>query len=385
MQILVMVHDVDKQIVLERHIEQQGHVACPTDNGARGLEVIANSNIDMVICSPLLPDMNGFEFIQKTRQLDLNRYLFVAMLIDQDDHQTMAAAFAKGADDIIAWPSNESLLMATMINAGRIIALESESTQKLSAIKRNHSQVVTAFAGLIETFSGKLGAHCRRVGDLALSMANMHPDIAPEDYAAIEACGRLHDIGMIGLPLSIVDKRRIEFTGEETALYRTHPQRGAAVLNHIDMFRPVARLIRMHHEQFNGRGFPDELAGDEIPLGAAIVGAASLYDDLIFQEHVGRQEAASHLQHYRGYQLAPVLVDILLEINLSLLQADARKNYKRCHVIDLEEGMLLARGILTKTGACVMSAGTLLEPALITRLKRYYESGNIIDSVFIRK
>jgi len=385
MQILILVDKAEKQTLLERLVSQQGHAFRTTQNGRQGLDIVGEDHIDMVICTPSLQDLSGFDVIQKTRQMNLDHHVFVLMLIDRDDVAQMTTALAKGADDVVAWPSHPVRLMTAVINGGRILDLENEIDRKRSEIHQNHAQTVTAFGQLIDSFSAKLGAHCRRVAELSVALARMHPDIVPDDYETVETCALLHDIGMIGLPLTLVEKRRTEFTGEENELYRSHPQRGAAILDPIDSFGPVARWIRMHHEQFNGRGFPDELSGDQIPLAAAIVGAASLYDDLLTKEHIDRKEAAHHLQQFRGYQLSPVLVDMLLELNLSLLQADVQKDDRACHVIDLKDGMVLSRTILTKAGASVMSAGTRLETASITKLKRYYESGNIIDSVFIRK
>ncbi|WP_054031345.1 HD domain-containing phosphohydrolase [Desulfatitalea tepidiphila] len=385
MQILILVDKVEKQSLLERLVSQQGHTFRTTQNGRQGLDIVGEDHIDMVICTPSLQDLGGFDVIQKTRQMSLDHHVFMLMLIDRDDVAQMTTALAKGADNVVAWPSHPLHLMTAVINAGRIIDLENEIDRNRSAIHRNHAQTVTAFGQLIESFSDKLGAHGRRVAELSVALAKMHPDIVPDDYETVEACALLHDIGMIGLPLSLVEKRRTEFTGEENELYRSHPQRGAAILDPIDSFGPVAGWIRMHHEQFNGRGFPDELSGDQIPLAAAIVGASSLYDDLLVKEHIDRKEAAHHLQQFRGYQLSPALVDMLLELNLSLLQAGVQKNDISCHVVDLKKGMVLSRTILTKSGASVMSAGTRLDPPLITKLKRYYESGNIIESVFIRK
>ena len=156
-------------------------------------------------------------------------------------------------------------------------------------------------------------------------------------------------------------------------------------MERIDTFRPVARLVRSHHEQFNGRGFPDALSGGNIPLGSMIICAASLYDDLIHRERVDRKAAFDHLQRYRGYQLAPRIVEMLLELNLTQQQADARKGESRCGVTDLKPDMVLSRDIITKSGACVMSAGTRLDIIMIEKLKRYYQSGNIIDSAFTKR
>lgn len=385
MQILIVVDDADKQRALEKHIAQQGHAALVYDNGKDAISTIADTHIDVVICSSELPDMNGSEWVEKVRRMELDRYLYIIMVFDPDRKGAVEEKLSNGVDALLTWPLDNISFVTTVTTAARIITLENEASQRYRALQQNFEQTIEAFSKLIDAFSGQLGAHCRRVGSFALSMAEMHPEISSEEYRIIEVSARLHDIGMIGLPHTVAEKKGTELSGDERELYRSHPHRGADILDRIEIFRPVARLVRSHHEQFNGRGFPDALSGENIPLGSAIICAASLYDDLIHRERVDRKAAFDHLQRYRGYQLAPRIVEMLLEINLTLQQADARKGERRCGVTDLKPDMVLSRDIIAKSGACVMSAGTRLDIIMIEKLKRYYQSGNIIDSAFTKR
>lgn len=122
--------------------------------------------------------------------------------------------------------------------------------------------------------------HCDRVGLLARCLAT-HCDLAPPACAQIVLAARFHDIGKIGIPDDVLLAPR-QHTEEERAIMREHPVRG----EHIFLATgrsdaaPVARLIRAHHEAFDGSGYPDGLRGEAIPLGARIVTIVDAYDAL---------------------------------------------------------------------------------------------------------
>jgi HD-GYP domain-containing protein (c-di-GMP phosphodiesterase class II) len=174
-------------------------------------------------------------------------------------------------------------------------------------------------------------------------------------------------------------------TGDEKTLYRSHPERGEMILSEVDLLMPVARLVRMHHEQLNGRGFPDGLTDEQLPVGARLVGAASIYDNLIHRSKIPYDEVPEQLQQYRGYQIDPVLVDLLLEINLSQMEAQADKTDEQIDIDQLKEGMVLSRDVRMKTGAFVMAANTMIDASSIQKLMRYHELGNIIDKIYINR
>ncbi|MCF3482044.1 HD domain-containing protein [Stenotrophomonas maltophilia] len=120
--------------------------------------------------------------------------------------------------------------------------------------------------------------HCDRVGLLAQRLAT-HCDLDDEARAQIGLAARFHDIGKIGIPDDVLLAPR-RHTDEERAIMREHPVRGEHIFlatGRSDAL-PVARLIRAHHEAFDGSGYPDGLRGESIPLGARIVTIADAYD-----------------------------------------------------------------------------------------------------------
>jgi putative two-component system response regulator len=133
----------------------------------------------------------------------------------------------------------------------------------------------------------------------------------------------------------------------------------------------------------NGRGFPDRLSAEDIPLAAQLVAGASIYDNLVHRGQVPFEEVPGHLQHFRGYQLAPVVVDLLLEIHT---EAGGRRLDPAIVAVDIDAlrpGMLVARPIRLKTGAVVLPEQTELAAAGIDKLRHHHELGVIGPSIHV--
>lgn len=385
MDILVVDDDASTLALLEKSIVKWGYQVATAANGRQALEHINSTHVDIIVSDWLMPEMNGLELCRSVRSLDLRQYVYIILISAQDTRMDVVRGLKGGVDDYITKPINLEELHARLEIGARVIKLEQELNQKYIAIKRNYYQSIRMFNQLLETYNEQLGGHCRRVGKLALKMAKRHPDVPPEDYPVIEAAGLLHDIGLIGLPQTLVSKNVTEMTGEEKALYRSHPERSEMILSEVDLLRPVSRLVRMHHEQMNGRGFPDGLTDDQLPAGARLVGAASIYDNLVYRSKIAHDQIPARLQTYRGYQIDTDIVDILLDINLSLMHRQADKTDEAIGIDQLTNGMVLSRDVRMKTGAFVMAANTMIDDTSIRKLKRYVELGNIIDTVYISK
>ena len=385
MKILIVDDDAATLELLAKSMVKWGYSIAKAENGIQAIEHLNDSRFDMIVSDWLMPEMDGLELCKQIRSLDLKHYIYIILISGQDTRTDVVRGLEGGVDDFITKPLNLDELRARLEIGARIIKLERELNQKYLAIKRNYYQSIHMFTQLLETYDAALGSHSRRVGQLCLELARRHPGILPEDYPIIEAAGLLHDTGLIGLPNSLVTKSVPEMTGDEKALYHKHPERGETILRQIDLLRPVAGLVRLHHEQPNGRGFPDAISGENIPVGASIISAASIYDTMVHHRKWSFNEIAEKLQPMRGYQLPSELVDLLLEINLENMAAESKRTDKEVDIDDLEPGMVLASDVHMKSGAFVMAAKTVISESVIEKLQRYYDLGNISDKVYINK
>ncbi|MBL0732634.1 MAG: HD domain-containing protein [Desulfosarcina sp.] len=201
----------------------------------------------------------------------------------------------------------------------------------------------------------------------------------------IEAAALLHDIGMIGLPNEIFSSKRTELTGKEKEQYFSHPERGEVILNEVEFLHSSAKIVRAHHEQYNGKGFPDGLQEDELPINAQIVSAASIYDNMIHRGGIDPEDIPGKLHSLSGYQLAPEIVTRLLEVNMETIQEESRKKFIEISIDDLKKGMSLAQDVRMKTGAIIMPADTELTLYNIDKLQTYRALKHFDQNVFIVK
>lgn len=386
MNVLLVDDDALTLSLLEKYLPTWGYTLSKADDGPRALSCMeGNNDIDIIISGWLTPAMNGPDLCRRIRALDSNRYVYFLLMGSKANCADLIRGVQGGVDDYMTKPLKKDELRARLDIGTRTMRLERELDQKYLAIKRNYYQSVHMFTKLLEIYNRHLGGHSRRVGRYALQLANLHTGIRPEDYPVVEAAGLLHDIGLIGLPAALVTKSIPEMTGEEKKAYHAHPERGERILNQVDLLRPVAKIVRMHHEQPNGRGFPDGLAGKHIPLAAEVIGAASIYDHLVQHRHFSLDLIPEQLQQYRGYRISSEMVDLLLEINLEQIEEEAKRTFREVDIEEIQPGMVLANDIRIRTGAFVMGAETCLDASAIEKLKRYFELGNISRNVFIKK
>lgn len=160
--------------------------------------------------------------------------------------------------------------------------------------------------------------HSERVAELAKKIAK-RLKLSPRLVDRIYNAALLHDVGKIGIPDHILKKPSI-LSKEEISIVKTHPEKGEEILKEVDIFRNrESRWVRHHHERWDGKGYPDGLKGEEIPLPSRIIAVADVYEALRsnrpYRKALSHDEAKRILKNeMRGTVLDPRLVDILLEI-----------------------------------------------------------------------
>jgi putative nucleotidyltransferase with HDIG domain len=156
--------------------------------------------------------------------------------------------------------------------------------------------------------------HAARVGRYALMMAK-EMNLPKDDIRQLEYLALLHDIGMIGVPESLL-KRKGQLTSEEWVTLRRHTEIGANIVNAIEFIKDGAKVIKHHHEWYNGAGYPDGLKGEAIPFFSRIIAVAEAFDSMTsttcYREPVELTAAIVELKTHAGKQFDPELVAIFL-------------------------------------------------------------------------
>ncbi len=158
--------------------------------------------------------------------------------------------------------------------------------------------------------------HSQRVRRVALAVGTAL-GLAQDQLDMLATAALFHDIGKIGMPDSILTKHDL-LTRDEQALMREHVTRGAEIVAKFPPFRGTVPAIRHHQERWDGLGYPDRLAGDDIPLEAAIIGLAESWDamttDRPYAHALSLSEAMAGIRAGSGKQLSPVVVDAFWEV-----------------------------------------------------------------------
>ena len=385
MNILIADDDPVTLKLLSSHLSTWGHTVHQADDGNRAWDYVRTTPVDLVVSDWLMPGLDGLELCRRIREIDGLSYIYLILISAQDSKADILRGLESGVDDYITKPIDMDALRARIDIGVRIVNLERTLNRKIEIITANHYQTIRMFSQIVEVFDDELGGHCRRTAKLAVDLARRHPDVDDTEIPVIEAAALLHDIGMVGIPKSILNKRRTEMINNERQWYQSHAEMGARIIGEIEIMKPAALLVRMHHEQYNGKGFPDGIAGDEIPLGAQLISGASIYDNLTHKGKIPFENVPDHLQRFRGYQLSPQLVELLLTINVDYQHAQKRKKDQELTLDELQAGMVLAANVHMKTGAFVMAADTELSDYTIDKLKQYHSIGTIANKVLIRQ
>ena len=385
MNILIADDDPVTLKLLSSRLCAWGHTVHQAADGNTAWETIRSTPVDMVISDWMMPGMDGLELCRRIREHNEPGYIYLILISAQDSKTEIVRGLESGVDDYITKPIDMDALHARIEIGARIVNLERTLNRKIEIITVNHIQTIRMFSRMMEVVDDELGGHCRRTADLAVTLAGSHPGVSDADIPIIETAALLHDIGMVGIPKSILNKRRTEMVENERQLYQSHAAMGARIIGEIEIIKPAALLVRQHHEQYNGKGFPDGLAGDDIPVGAQLISAASIYDNMIHKGKIALDSIAESLQRIRGYQLSPFVVELLLEINVAQQHDLARKRAEERQLDDLKAGMVIAANVHMNTGAFVMAADTELDDHSIDKLKHFNNIGAITNKVLIRK
>jgi HD-GYP domain-containing protein (c-di-GMP phosphodiesterase class II) len=176
--------------------------------------------------------------------------------------------------------------------------------------------VICAFNQLLDLRDLGTGIHSTRLAEWAVRVARKL-GLAESDFYQLEAAALLHDIGKIGIPDAIL-KKESKLTDEEKALMDKHPEYSWSILRLFPGLDKASLYALHHHESFDGRGYPGNLKGQEIPIGSRIVAVIDAYDAMVsnrcYRKGLSHQEAVGRLIAAGGKQFDPVVVEAFVEI-----------------------------------------------------------------------
>jgi len=188
-------------------------------------------------------------------------------------------------------------------------------------LKQTYKETVLALVKGIEANDPYTSGHSERVSIYARELASAM-NLPYSEVEKIEIGAILHDVGKIGGDYHELIRKPAKLTDEEYKVIQEHPVLSADLVSHISFLRgEIEKIIRHHHESYNGSGYPDGLKGEDIPLGSRIIMVSDAYDamttDRPYRKALSHQQAIDELQRYAGYQFDPRVVEVVLKIEMS--------------------------------------------------------------------
>ncbi|WP_341678876.1 two-component system response regulator [Niveibacterium sp. SC-1] len=370
---VLLVDDTHDNLTLMTDLLKGLYKVKAATSGEKALRVARSENPpDLILLDIMMPGMDGYEVCRQLKLDAATRDIPVIFLTALSDVEDESKGLELGAVDYLSKPVSPPIVLARVKNHLLLKAsadfLRDKSTFLEQEVERRTQEIVAiqdvtilAMASLAETRDSETGNHIRRTQFYVRALAQKlqtHPRFAAmltDDYInRLFKSAPLHDIGKIGIPDHILLKPG-RFEPHEFEVMKTHTTLGKQAIEHAERvlgtpvpFLSMAKEIAFsHQEKWNGSGYPQGLAGEDIPLSARLMAVADVYDALIsrrvYKEGMPHDKAIGIMVEGRGSHFDPDMVDALVEIQHDF-QEIARRFHDTDH--DMAEKKALIEGVV---------------------------------------
>ena len=309
------------------------------ENGQECLEKMQAEagNIALVLLDINMPVMDGFEVLKAMNVNHTIEDIPVIMISSDDSDAAIRRSYELGASDYVTRPFDARIVYRRVTNTIKLYAKQRRLVQMVSdqirARENNTDMLVGVLSHIVEFRNGESGAHVRHIRIITelllhrlLEISSQYP-ITAEQQDNIPLASALHDIGKIGIDEKILNKPG-RLTPEEFEVVKTHSMLGAEMLHQLEDFneQPLLQtayeITRWHHERWDGRGYPDGLKGDAIPISAQLVALADVYDALTsercYKKAFSHEKAVQMILNGECGAFNPLLLQCLTDIQTDL-------------------------------------------------------------------
>ncbi len=309
------------------------------ENGQECLEKMQAEagNIALVLLDINMPVMDGFEVLKAMNVNHTIEDIPVIMISSDDSDAAIRRSYELGASDYVTRPFDARIVYRRVTNTIKLYAKQRRLVQMVSdqirARENNTDMLVGVLSHIVEFRNGESGAHVRHIRIITelllhrlLEISSQYP-ITAEQQDNIPLASALHDIGKIGIDEKILNKPG-KLTPEEFEVVKTHSMLGAEMLHQLENFneQPLLQtayeIARWHHERWDGRGYPDGLKGDEIPISAQLVALADVYDALTsercYKKAFSHEKAVQMILNGECGAFNPLLLQCLTDMQTDL-------------------------------------------------------------------
>ncbi len=330
MKILIAEDETVTRRRLQHFLEKWGHQVITSENGLEALEHFLSKEIDMVITDWMMPEMDGLELVGHIRSRGREKpYVYTILLTAKGDKEDVVKGLSEvGVDDYVVKPFEPDELRARLTVGERTIRLErtlreygtglEKIVQKQTRmIRQTQEETIIRLLTALESRDEETGGHVRRIG-LYSAYLSEAAGWAKQQVDDIRLAAPMHDIGKIGVPDAILQKKG-PLTTEEFEVIKSHTTIGGQILGNSDfpMLQLAHDIALFHHEKWEGNGYPENRSAKEIPEAARIVALVDVYDalsqDRVYRKADPEDEVLRKMDEAKGNHFDPYFYDLFLK------------------------------------------------------------------------
>ena len=324
--------EINREILKE--ILKEDYRILEAANGEECLEQLERygTGISLVLLDIVMPEIDGFEVLAAMNQNHWIEDIPVIMISSEDSDSYIRRAYEMGVSDYISRPFDAKIVYQRVLNMIKLYAKQRRLirlvTRQIYEKERNNRMLIGILSQIVEFRNGESGRHVIHINLITQLLLEQlvkktgKYQLSWEDRFLIATASALHDIGKIGIDERILNKPG-KLTKEEFEIMKAHTLIGAQMLDNLDMYRNekllklAYEICRWHHERYDGKGYPDGLVGEEIPISAQVVSLADVYDALVservYKKAFSHEKALEMIRNGECGTFNPLLLQCMTE------------------------------------------------------------------------
>ena len=371
--ILIVDDSALNRMVLIEILGKENYTFLEAENGQQAVELLdCHPEVDLLLLDITMPEIDGFGVLEAMNQYHWIEETPVIMISAEDSYTFVERAYDLGASDYITRPFDARVVCRRVSNTlmlyakqKRLVQMVAEQVYEKEKVSNTMISILSHIVEFRNNESGLHVVHIRTITELLLRRLRKKTDRYPlteADISLISTASALHDIGKINIPEQILNKPG-RLTKEEFDIIKTHSAVGEHMLRQIPfnqnepLVKVAREICRWHHERWDGRGYPDGLKGDEIPISAQVVSLADVYDALTsercYKAAFGHETALNMIVNGECGAFNPLLLECLMDgadqIKQAMQETEEEKQ-KDAEQSQRQEANRLSREVLQEEG-----------------------------------
>lgn len=332
-QTLLIVDDEENNLQLLKRTFRGKYNLLLAHNGVEALDVVKQhaNEISLIVSDQKMPQMEGTEFLKHVQ--DINPQIIKILLTGHVGTDILVSAINEcNLFQYILKPFEPEVLKIAVENGILKHSMASNNKLYYKELRELFYKTIRAISNTLDTKDAYTNGHSLRVTLYSMILAS-ELNLDDNYMEDIEIAGLLHDIGKIAMPKRILCKNG-KLTDEEFMIMKAHPSKGERIVFNIKKLQLISSWVKTHHEKWDGRGYPDGLKGEEIPLPGRIIALADTYDAMTstrpYRVALPHQTAIEEIKRCSGTQFDPNLAELFIKV------AD-KIDYARQHPVEMYE------------------------------------------------